>query len=89
MDTPMRFLLSLSWFLVPYIPAQQCEPPPELPLTWAQFETVRDRILLTGAADHWRQIPWQTDLTSAIATATATHQPLLVWAMNGDPLGFT
>jgi hypothetical protein len=89
MNKLCRFLLPLSLMLAPAIPAQQCEPPPKLPLTWAQFETVRDRILLAGESDVWRRIPWRTDLASAIADAAAENRPLLVWAMNGDPLGFT
>lgn len=68
---------------------QQCEPPPELPFSWERFEPVRDRIVPNAAADAWRRIPWHVDLGAAIAAATAAKRPLLIWAMNGHPLGFT
>jgi hypothetical protein len=88
MFIPRALLLSLS-LATPTLLAQQCEPVPALPLAWKDFDAVRDRIVPATGADAWRGIPWLAHLGTAIATAAAADRPVLVWAMNGDPLGFT
>jgi hypothetical protein len=35
----------------------------------------------------WMQIPWETDLWEARRRARAAGKPILLWAMNGHPLG--
>jgi hypothetical protein len=37
----------------------------------------------------WTEIPWRTSLWSALSEAQASERPLLLWAMNGHPLGCT
>ena len=37
----------------------------------------------------WRAIPWQAELRSALAEASRAQKPVLLWAMNGHPLGQT
>jgi hypothetical protein len=58
-------------------------------LTWKTFDSVRDQILPQESEVRWRKIPWRSDLTSAITEATKKELPILIWAMNGDPLGCT
>jgi hypothetical protein len=37
----------------------------------------------------WQQIPWRPGLWSAVLEAQRTDRPILLWAMNGHPLGCT
>jgi hypothetical protein len=37
----------------------------------------------------WEQIDWKPDLASGIAAASASRKPILLWTMNGHPLGCT
>lgn len=37
----------------------------------------------------WQAIPWQTSIPAAIAIAERERKPVLLWAMNGNPLGLT
>ncbi len=43
----------------------------------------------TPADSAWRAIPWHATLHSGIAAASAEGKPLLLWLMNGHPLGCT
>jgi hypothetical protein len=37
----------------------------------------------------WRGIPWRATLADAIGEARKRSRPVLLWAMNGHPLGCT
>lgn len=37
----------------------------------------------------WRAIPWRTAFCDAVVEAQEAGKPLLIWAMNGHPLGCT
>lgn len=37
----------------------------------------------------WQSIPWQTSIPDAIGIARAERKPILLWAMNGNPLALT
>jgi hypothetical protein len=37
----------------------------------------------------FRSIPWRNDLAPAMAEAKALGRPILLWTMNGHPLGCT
>ena len=37
----------------------------------------------------WRAIPWQAELRTALVEANRVQKPVLLWAMNGHPLGQT
>ncbi|NJS40303.1 MAG: hypothetical protein HC783_16310 [Rhodobacteraceae bacterium] len=39
--------------------------------------------------DKWATIPWQTDLWQARKTAAEQGKPILLWEMDGHPLGCT
>ena len=41
------------------------------------------------AAEKWTEIPWETDLTQARERAAKESKPLLMWVMDGHPLGCT
>jgi hypothetical protein len=69
------------------LPVAAGDPPPQL--TWDTFEAVRDQVLPKPSEVKWRDIPWRSDLGRAVAEAARKQVPVLVWAMNGDPLGCT
>jgi hypothetical protein len=37
----------------------------------------------------WQAIPWQTSIPEALAIGARERKPLLLWTMNGNPLGLT
>lgn len=37
----------------------------------------------------WRRIPWRSTLWRAVVDAHREKKPILLWAMNGHPLGCT
>lgn len=37
----------------------------------------------------WSEIPWELTLSAARKKAMVENRPMLVWAMNGYPLGIT
>jgi hypothetical protein len=37
----------------------------------------------------WQAIPWQTSIPAAIEIAERERKPVLLWTMNGNPLGLT
>ena len=37
----------------------------------------------------WKSIDWKPDLASGIADAAKSGKPILLWTMNGHPLGCT
>ena len=37
----------------------------------------------------WQAIPWRTDLFDAVDVARTERKPVLLWTMNGNPLGCT
>ncbi|MBL8860027.1 MAG: hypothetical protein JNL28_16075 [Planctomycetes bacterium] len=37
----------------------------------------------------WQAIPWQTNFHAGLAAAAEAQRPLLLWLMNGHPLGCT
>jgi hypothetical protein len=37
----------------------------------------------------WTAIPWRASFFGALAEAQASGRPILLWAMNGHPLGCT
>ncbi len=43
----------------------------------------------SASARAWQLIPWYPDLLSGAQAAAKTQKPLLLWLMNGHPLGCT
>jgi hypothetical protein len=44
-------------------------------------------IVPTADETGWRAVPWRTELRAALAEADQKQRPVLLWAMNGHPLG--
>jgi len=49
---------------------------------WAQ-------AVLPGAEEAWLTIPWHATLHEGLRAAGQQQKPLLLWLMNGHPLGCT
>ncbi|MCA9320040.1 MAG: hypothetical protein KDB53_04860 [Planctomycetes bacterium] len=75
----IRLLLSLC-LLATMLPAQDAE---KSVAEWLDYlkPKVED-----GA---WKEVPWRSEFGTAAVEAQRAKKPLLIWAMNGHPLGCT
>jgi hypothetical protein len=81
---PVKTLLACAaglFFLAP-TPASDPIPP-------AQFRPLHDLIKDNAGKEKWAQIPWLTSLWDARRKAAAEGKPILLWEMDGHPLGCT
>lgn len=85
--TTLRNALA-SWVLV--IPLVIASIPrgddPQPPLPWAELER---QILPSAAELEFKALGWRTVFWDAVKEAQRTDRPILLWAMNGHPLGCT
>jgi hypothetical protein len=58
-------------------------------LTEANFERLLKFVLPTEQECRWQQIPWRETYWEAVHEANRADKPILLWAMNGHPLGCT
>jgi hypothetical protein len=54
-----------------------------------EFEALHAAVAPRGQTERWTQIPWQPDLETARRQAALERKPLLMWVMDGHPLGCT
>jgi hypothetical protein len=86
---------TLDWVATRTTPeptTKAAEPPPvaaDIELTADNYKVWRDHILPEPSELAWEQIPWLTTFKDGIRAANATDKPLLLWTMNGHPLGCT
>lgn len=73
------FLLLLILVALP-APARDPVPPMERLLEW---------VVPTPEEEPWLRIPWRTHLWSARMEAAAEGRPMLLWSMDGNPIGCT
>lgn len=59
------------------------------PLNITNKEAWKAHILPTEKESAWAKIPWLPDLQSGIDAAMESGKPVLLWTMNGHPLGCT
>ena len=59
------------------------------PLAGEQFDQLLAVIKPHKGETKWEQIPWTTDLWAARGLAAAQGKPILLWEMDGHPLGCT
>jgi hypothetical protein len=76
-------LCGLSWFAWA-LAAAAAEP-----ITPAQFTHPQELIKPGPHEDKWSHIAWRTDLWQARKEAAAAGKPILLWEMDGHPLGCT
>ena len=53
------------------------------------WHRLHQTIKPTKAEERWLQIPWRTQLWEARREAAAAGKPILLWEMDGHPLGCT
>ena len=67
------------------IPVQGDEPT----LSPAKLKKWIDFITPAKGELRWQKIPWRSQYWTAVVEAQAADKPILLWAMNGHPLGCT
>ena len=53
------------------------------------IDTILGHVLPKEDELAWRAIPWRSTLWDGVRDAHRTRKPILLWAMNGHPLGLT
>jgi hypothetical protein len=61
----------------------------DYPLKPEQFPALHKLIQPKPEEEKWLQIPWQSSLWEARKKAAAEGKPILLWEMDGHPLGCT
>ena len=79
----MRRLFLFALAAVPLVGAASAAPP----LTDADAAKLRKVIRPLDGDDPFATIPWETNLWEARAKAAAAGKPILLWEMDGHPLG--
>lgn len=59
------------------------------PISPESFEKLQALIRPETGEDKWAQIPWVTSLWDARIEAAREGRPILLWEMDGHPLGCT
>jgi hypothetical protein len=59
------------------------------PINPGDFDKVRDLIKPAADEGNWARVPWKTSLWEARQKAAAEGKPILLWEMDGHPLGCT
>jgi hypothetical protein len=59
------------------------------PITPAQYAKVRELVRPDVEDAKWLQVPWRTSLWEARRDAAREGKPILLWEMDGHPLGCT
>lgn len=80
--------LAAALLPVPSPAAESAQPPADLddPVEFARLHALAKP---TEAESRWLEIPWGTDLWEARRKAAAEGKPILLWEMDGHPLGCT
>jgi hypothetical protein len=61
----------------------------DLDLTETGWRSFKEKILPAREELAWQAIGWRTSFQRALAEAQEKDRPVLLWAMNGHPLGCT
>ena len=59
------------------------------PIPPGRYEALRAAIKPAEGEDDWAEVPWLTSLWEARRKAAAEGKPILLWEMDGNPLGCT
>ncbi len=86
MNRRLHLLLSVStaFGLLASAQAESVKPNPV-----ANLQRLHALIKPSAEEDKWAQIPWLTSLWEARKKAAAEGKPILLWEMDGHPLGCT
>lgn len=69
--------------------AQQSASSQAIQLDESNYGAWRDHVLPKSAELDWQQIPWLSTFKDGLLAANESQKPLLLWTMNGHPLGCT
>lgn len=58
-------------------------------LTPLTYDEIRAQIVPPALTDTAEKVPWMADLWTAVVYANQMDMPVLLWVMNGHPLGCT
>ncbi|MCA8925986.1 MAG: hypothetical protein KDD82_29540 [Planctomycetes bacterium] len=58
-------------------------------LTERTYAQLRDYVLPDKEEERWRNVDWKSSYWDAVVEAQKAKKPILLWAMNGHPLGHT
>jgi hypothetical protein len=75
------FVCGLAWL------AAGTTAPAAEPIRSDQFGKLQALIKPDQSEDAWTKIPWLTDLWQARKIAATQGKPILLWEMDGHPLG--
>ncbi len=53
------------------------------------YEELKNSILPKPSDVEWTRIPWRATYWEGVLDAQKADKPILLWAMNGNPLGCT
>ena len=82
--------VSLAGLVITGLAFSQHEAGPREPvLDDASFATWCDRIRTRDSELVWERLPWLATYHEGLEKAAAEGKPLLLWVMNGHPLGCT
>jgi hypothetical protein len=59
------------------------------PISADKFQQIHRLIKPQADEEAWNEIPWQSSLWEARRKAAAEGKPILLWEMDGHPLGCT
>lgn len=62
---------------------------PELHVAQADMLAWREHLAPRAAEVAWRAIPWRQTLSAGLRDTAGSGRPMLLWLMNGHPLGCT
>ena len=68
--------------VTPFAPLQE-----QPDLTPKNLDVLLKRILPEDSELRWKHVKWRVALGDGIVDAQAAEKPILLWAMNGHPLG--
>jgi hypothetical protein len=63
--------------------------PADEPIGEQETNRLKSLIQPDADEDRWAQVPWQVSLWEARVKAAAEGKPILLWEMDGHPLGCT
>jgi hypothetical protein len=85
----MRFTRILSLLPLAALLSAVAVAPAAEPLSPQNFKALHALIKPEDTEDKWTQIPWRTNLWEARIEAARAGKPILLWEMDGHPLGCT
>jgi hypothetical protein len=86
-SVPNRLSLLGCLATLAFAPSALAQAPPQL--TDRTYSRLRDYVLPDKEEDRWRGVDWKSSYWDAVVEAQKAKKPVLLWVMNGHPLGHT